>query len=339
MKVKVSVIGATGYTGAELVRILSRHPEVELVSITSQTFAGKKISEIYPFLSTDLVCEELDVDKIASSSSFVFTALPHKTSMEIVGELYLRGKRVVDLSADFRLKDPALYEKWYGVSHSKRKLLPEAVYGLPELYRERITEARLVANPGCYPTSIILALAPLLKGHLIGEESIIVDAKSGVTGAGRKLTLATHFPEINENLYPYKVEGHRHLPEMEQELSRLAGTQVKVTFVPHLAPLNRGILSTCYASLKGHTKVEKILRIYQDFYKDEPFVEILERGKVPRITDVATSNRCRIGLAVDERANRIIVLSAIDNLGKGASGQAVQNMNIMCGFKEDEGLK
>jgi len=326
---KVSVIGATGYTGAELVRILSRHPEVELVSITSQTFAGKKISEIYPFL----------IDKIASSSSFVFTALPHKTSMEIVGELYLRGKRVVDLSADFRLKDPALYEKWYGVSHSKRKLLHEAVYGLPELYREKIREARLVANPGCYPTSIILALAPLLKSHLIKEESIIVDAKSGVTGAGRKLTLATHFPEINENFYPYKVEGHRHLPEMEQELSRLAGTQVKVTFVPHLAPLNRGILSTCYASLKRYTKVEKILRIYRDFYKDEPFVEILEKGKVPRITDVATSNRCRIGLAVDERTDRIIVISAIDNLGKGASGQAVQNMNIMCGFKEDEGLK
>ncbi|RLE08273.1 N-acetyl-gamma-glutamyl-phosphate reductase [Candidatus Aerophobetes bacterium] len=336
---KVSVIGATGYTGAELVRILSRHPEVELVSITSQTFAGKKISEIYPFLSTDLVCEELDVDKIASSSSFVFTALPHKTSMEIVGELYLRGKRVVDLSADFRLKDPALYEKWYGVSHSKRKLLHEAVYGLPELYREKIREARLVANPGCYPTSIILALAPLLKSHLIKEESIIVDAKSGVTGAGRKLTLATHFPEINENFYPYKVEGHRHLPEMEQELSRLAGTQVKVTFVPHLAPLNRGILSTCYASLKRYTEVEKILRIYRDFYKDEPFVEILEKGKVPRISDVATSNRCRIGLAVDERTDRIIVISAIDNLGKGASGQAVQNMNIMCGFKEDEGLK
>lgn len=336
---KVSVIGATGYTGAELVRILSRHPEVELVSITSQTFAGKKISEIYPFLSTDLVCEELDIDKIASSSSFVFTALPHKTSMEIVGELYLRGKRVVDLSADFRLKDPALYEKWYGVSHSKRKLLHEAVYGLPELYREKIREARLVANPGCYPTSIILALAPLLKSHLIKEESIIVDAKSGVTGAGRKLTLATHFPEINENFYPYKVEGHRHLPEMEQELSRLAGTQVKVTFVPHLVPLNRGILSTCYASLKRYTEVEKILRIYRDFYKDEPFVEILEKGKVPRISDVATSNRCRIGLAVDERTDRIIVISAIDNLGKGASGQAVQNMNIMCGFKEDEGLK
>jgi len=336
---KVSVIGATGYTGAELVRILSRHPEVELVSITSQTFAGKKILEIYPFLSTDLVCEELDIDKIASSSSFVFTALPHKTSMEIVGELYLRGKRVVDLSADFRLKDPALYEKWYGVSHSKRKLLHEAVYGLPELYREKIREARLVANPGCYPTSIILALAPLLKSHLIKEESIIVDAKSGVTGAGRKLTLATHFPEINENFYPYKVEGHRHLPEMEQELSRLAGTQVKVTFVPHLVPLNRGILSTCYASLKRYTEVEKILRIYRDFYKDEPFVEILEKGKVPRISDVATSNRCRIGLAVDERTDRIIVISAIDNLGKGASGQAVQNMNIMCGFKEDEGLK
>jgi len=336
---KVSVIGATGYTGAELVRILSRHPEVELISITSQSFAGRRISEVYPFLGTDLICEGLNIDKIAASSSFVFAALPHKASMEVVAELCSRRKKVVDLSADFRLRDIALYEKWYGVLHTRRELVKEAVYGLPELYREKIRSARLVANPGCYPTSVILALSPLVQNHLIQEDSIIVDAKSGVTGAGRKLSLTTHFPEINENFYPYKVEGHRHLPEMEQELGKLAGTKVTLTFVPHLAPFNRGIISTCYAQMKRTLGLKEIIRIYRGFYEKEPFVEILDRGQFPQLRDVAGSNRCRIGLAMDERTNRVISISAIDNLGKGASGQAIQNMNIMCGFKEDEGLK
>jgi len=336
---KVSIIGATGYTGAELVRILSNHPEIEISTITSETFVGRKISEIYPFLSTNLVCEKLNMDKISSLSSFVFTALPHKTSMEIVGELHSRGKKVVDLSADFRLNDPSLYEKWYEVSHhTQGELLKEAVYGLPELYREKIKDARLVANPGCYPTSVILALAPLLKKGLIEEDSIIVDAKSGATGAGRKLSLSTHFPELNENFYPYQVEGHRHLPEMEQELGKIAEKEVKITFVPHLIPVNRGLVSTCYASLKSPLSSEDALKIYEGFYKEEPFVEILPRGRFPQVREVANSNRCRIGLTVDERAKRVIVISAVDNLGKGASGQAVQNMNIMCGFREDSGL-
>ena len=335
---KVSIIGATGYTGAELVKILLRHPEVEIEAITSQSFAGKKISEVYPWLSTDLVCQSLDVERIVSFSSFIFLALPHGTSMEVVGKLYLRRKRIVDLSADFRLANPLVYEKWYGVTHKKKDLLKQAIYGLPELYREKIKGARLVANPGCYPTSTILPLAPLLRFDLIKEDSIIVDSKSGVTGAGRKLSLKTHFPEVNENLSAYQVGCHRHIPEIEQELAKLAQKEVKITFVPHLVPLNRGILSTCYASLKDSPKPKDLVKAFEDFYREEPFVKILPQGCFPQVKDVVNSNRCQIGLMVDEKTGRVIIISAIDNLGKGASSQAVQNMNIMCGFEETMGL-
>ena len=335
---KVSIIGATGYTGAELVKILLRHPEVEIETVTSQSFAGKKISEVYPWLSTDLVCQSLDVERTASLSSFIFTALPHGASMEVVGKLYLRDKRIVDLSADFRLESPSLYEKWYGVAHKKKNLLKRAVYGLPELYREEIKGARLVANPGCYPTSAVLSLAPLLKFDLIKEDSIIVDSKSGVTGAGRKLSLKTHFPEVNENLSAYQVGCHRHIPEIEQELTKLAQKEVKITFIPHLVPLNRGILSTCYACLKKSLKLKDLVKVFEDFYGEEPFVEILPQGCFPQVKDVANSNRCQIGLAVDEKRHCVIIISTIDNLGKGASSQAVQNMNIMCGFEETMGL-
>jgi N-acetyl-gamma-glutamyl-phosphate reductase len=335
---KVSIIGATGYTGAELVKILLRHPRVEIETITSQSFAGKKISEVYPWLSTDLVCQSLDVERIVSFSSFIFLALPHGASMEVVRKLYLRRKRIVDLSADFRLESPLVYEKWYGVAHKKKDLLKQAIYGLPELYREKIKGARLVANPGCYPTSTILSLAPLLKFDLIKEDSIIVDSKSGVTGAGRKLTLKTHFPEVNENLSAYQVGCHRHIPEIEQELTKLAEKEVRITFVPHLVPLNRGILSTCYAGLKDPLKPKDLAKAFEDFYREEPFVEILPQGCFPQVKDVVNSNRCRIGLMVDEKKRQVIVISTIDNLGKGASSQAVQNMNIMCGFEETMGL-
>jgi len=335
---KVSIIGATGYTGAELVKILLRHPKVEIEAITSQSFAGKKISEVYPWLSTDLVCQSLDVERIASFSSFIFLALPHAASMEVVGKLYLKRKRIVDLSADFRLESPPVYERWYGVAHKKKDLLKQAVYGLPELYREKIKGARLVANPGCYPTSTILSLAPLLRFDLIKEDSIIVDSKSGVTGAGRKLSLKTHFPEVNENLSAYQVGCHRHIPEIEQELAKLAQKEVKITFVPHLVPLNRGILSTCYADLKDSPQPKDLVKVFEDFYREEPFVEILPQGCFPQVKDVVNSNRCQIGLMVDEKKRRVIVISTIDNLGKGASSQAVQNMNIMCGFEETMGL-
>ena len=335
---KVSIIGATGYTGAELVKILLKHPQVEIETITSQSFANKKISEIYPWLNTDLVCQELNIDKIALSSSFIFAALPHQTSMKIIGELYSKREKIIDLSADFRFTDPLIYEEWYGIPHQKRELLKKSVYGLPELYREKIREACLVANPGCYPTSSILALAPLVNNDIIKENSIIIDAKSGVTGAGRALSLATHFPEVNENVRAYQVKGHRHTPEIEEQLSKLAKRKIIITFVPHLIPINRGILSTCYAALKQKTDTNDLLKLYQDFYKEEPFVEILPRGKFPQTKEVLNSNRCRIGITVNERTGKAIIISAIDNLSKGAATQAVQNMNIMCGFEETMGL-
>jgi len=335
---KVSVIGATGYTGVELVKILLKHPQVEIETITSQSFANKKISEIYPSLVTDLVCQELNINKIALSSSFIFTALPHRISMEIVGKLHSRGKKIIDLSADFRFIDPLIYEEWYGTPHQKKELLKKAIYGLPELYREKISRARLVANPGCYPTSSILALAPLVNSGSTKENDIIIDAKSGVTGAGRRLSLATHFPEVNENIRAYQVVGHRHIPEIEEQLSKLTTREIIITFVPHLVPINRGILSTCYAALKQKTDTKDLLKLYQDFYKEEPFVEILPQGKFPQTKEVLNSNRCRIGITVNERSGRAIIISAIDNLAKGAATQAVQNMNIMCGFEETMGL-
>jgi len=335
---KVSVIGATGYTGAELVRILLGHPEVKLGSITSKSFAGKKISDVYPNLNSDLVCEEIHLDRVSSDSVLVFVALPHSVSMEVVGKLYSRGKKVIDLSADFRITNPSVYEKWYETTHSQKELLKEAVYGLPEIYRDEIRKASLVANPGCYPTSVILALAPLLENELIEEEGIIIDAKSGVSGAGRKLTLNTHYPEINENLHPYAVEGHRHTPEMEQELGKMAKKKINITFVPHLVPLNRGIISTCYATLKTSLKKADILGFYNDLYDDAPFVQVLSPGEFPHIKDVIYSNRCRIGIAVKGDTKRIIVVSSLDNLVKGASGQAVQNMNLMLGLDERTGL-
>jgi len=335
---KVSVIGATGYTGAELVKILLKHPQVEIETITSQSFANKKISEIYPSLVTDLVCQELNINKIALSSSFIFTALPHRISMEIVGKLHSRGKKIIDLSADFRFIDPLIYEEWYGTPHQKKELLKKAIYGLPELCREKISRARLVANPGCYPTSSILALAPLVNSSLIKEKSIIIDAKSGVSGAGRTLSLATHFPEVNENTRAYQVVAHRHIPEIEEQLSKLARREIIITFVPHLVPINRGILCTCYAALKQKTDTKDLLKLYQDFYKEEPFVEILPQGRFPQTKEVLNSNRCRIGITVNERSGRAIIICAIDNLAKGAATQAVQNMNIMSGFKETMGL-
>ena len=335
---KVSVIGATGYTGAELVKILLKHPQVEIETITSQSFANKKISEIYPSLITNLVCQELNINKIALSSSFIFTALPHRISMEIVGKLHSRGKKIIDLSADFRFTDPLIYEEWYGTPHQKRELLKKAIYGLPELYREKISRARLVANPGCYPTSSILALAPLVNSGSTKQNDIIIDAKSGVTGAGRTLSLATHFPEVNENTRAYQVVGHRHIPEIEEQLSKLAKRKIIITFVPHLVPINRGILCTCYAALKQKTDIKDLLKLYQDFYKEEPFVEILPQGRFPQTKEVLNSNRCRIGITVNQKSGRAIIISAIDNLAKGAATQAVQNMNIMCGFEETMGL-
>ena len=340
MTIKVSIIGATGYTGAELVRILSRHPEVELVSLTSRSYAGMSLREIYPHLHkySHLVCEEINIQKLMDTSDVIFIALPHGHAMPAALEAARRGKKVVDLGADFRFTDYRVYEKWYKVEHEAKKLLSDAVYGLPEVNREKIKGARLVANPGCYPTSAVLALAPLLKNKLIDTGSIVIDSKSGVSGAGRGLSLGTHFCEVNENFKAYSVAAHRHTPEIEQELSKIAGEEITVTFTPHLLPITRGILSTVYAKPLSAVGKDEVRKLYLDFYKDEFFVRVLADGVFPQTKWVSGTNHCDIGVTVDSRTGRIIIISAIDNLVKGASGQAVQNMNIICGLPEDTAL-
>jgi N-acetyl-gamma-glutamyl-phosphate reductase len=340
LTIKVSIIGATGYTGAELVRILHSHPEVELTALTTRSYVGMPFDRIYPHLHkyNQLVCEEMNFPKLFKDSDVIFVALPHGHAMPVALEAARLGKKIVDLGADFRLDDYRLYEQWYKVEHEARKLLGSAAYGLPEVNREKIKQSSLVANPGCYPTSAILALAPLLKHRLIDTGSIVIDSKSGVSGAGRGLALGTHFCEVNENFKAYNIAVHRHTPEIEQELSRIAGEQITVTFSPHLLPITRGILSTVYAKLITQAGKDKIREAYLDYYKDEFFVRVLPDGTLPQTKWVSGTNHCDIGLTLDSRTGRVIVTSAIDNLVKGASGQAVQNMNIICGLPEDTGL-
>jgi N-acetyl-gamma-glutamyl-phosphate reductase len=349
-KVKISVIGSTGYAGKELVKILMNHQKVELVHLISSSYAGKNIVEIFPeFLNKlDKKLTNFDLDVVSQDSHLVFTALPHTVSMGVVPELLKKGVKVVDLSADYRLKNPTVYKEWYKKEHNQisKSFLPEAVYGLPEIYLDKIKVASLVANPGCYPTSIILGLAPLLKHHLVESEGIIIDSKSGTTGAGKKLSLGFHFSECNENFKAYKVVRHNHIPEIEQELSFIyfgANNKeqtkgVKISFTPHLLPINRGILSTCYLSLKGSKKEEEVLEIYQKYYQEAPFVRIFEPPNLPEIKFSVGTNYCDIGFSIDERVGKIKIISVIDNLLKGAAGQAVQNMNIMSGFSETEGI-
>lgn len=339
--IKVSIIGATGYTGVELLRFLSRHPEAEIVGLTSQSYAGQAFTDIFPSARrfTGLLCEEQDAARLAEKSDVVFTALPHGVSMEVAAAVVDKGKKVIDLGADYRFDDVAVYEEWYKVEHKTPALAVEAVYGLPEIHRGEIEKARIVGNPGCYPTSIILGLAPLLQNKLIDTGSVIIDSKSGVSGGGRGLNLAFHFAECNENFKAYNIGVHRHTPEIEQELSKLAAEKLTVSFTPHLLPMTRGILSTIYASLHKNTSADELLALYHDFYKDEYFVRIMHKGQYPQTKWVAGSNFCDIGLAVDPRTNRVVVVSAIDNLVKGASGQAIQNMNILFGLPEKTGLE
>jgi N-acetyl-gamma-glutamyl-phosphate reductase len=331
-----AIIGATGYAGEELIDILLRHPEARIRNISAKIDKPKRVSDIFPRFKNriDLVCSEPDVKQISETCDLVFLALPHTVSMEIVPSLLKPGKKVIDLSADYRLKDTKIYEKFYHTKHKDKLNLSQAVYGLPEIYRAKIKDARLIANPGCYPTASLLALAPLVAFNLIEGNSIIIDAKSGVTGAGRKIAEGFLFSEINEDFKAYKVNIHQHAPEIDQELSKLAGKKLSVTFTPHLLPLNRGILSTIYVKkskkLKG--KSQNLIALYKKFYKKEPFVRIREEGDFPRIKDVVRTNFCDIGIKDD--ADSIIIICAIDNLLKGASGQAVQNMNIMYKFPE-----
>jgi N-acetyl-gamma-glutamyl-phosphate reductase len=337
--VKAGIINVTGYAGSELARILRQHPEVKITSVTGRSAAGQKLGEVFPHLSSLglTITPELE-----GSLNIVFSALPHKASAESVIPVLQQGVKVIDISADFRLKQANQYEEWYGVPHPDPSYLEEAVYGLTELHRPEIKSARLVANPGCYPTSAILALAPAIKQGLINPD-IVIDSKSGVSGAGRGLSLTTHFSEVNENTMAYSVSGHRHLPEITQELAGLTSESLSVTFLTHLIPMTRGILSSCYARLRpdspwnGPEAGQRIRELYQDFYADHPFIVVTP--KPPQTKQTLGNNQCLIYPIVDQRAGRLIVISCLDNLVKGAAGQAVQNMNLMCGFPEDMSLE
>ena len=336
---RIAVVGASGYTGAELLRLLARHPEAELTCVTSRQYAGRPVAEIFPSLQggLDLRFDDVNPAEVAGRADLVFTAVPHQTAMDMVPELLDAGCRVVDLSADFRLRDVSVYEAWYQ-AHTSSDLLGEAVYGLPELFRDQIPAARLVANPGCYPTSIALALTPLLETKKIDPATIIVDSKSGTSGAGRAAKLDTIFCEVNEGFKAYGLPRHRHTPEIEQTLSLVSGAAVTVSFTPHLLPVNRGILGTCHASLSGAYTRDELYALYLDRYAGETFVRILGQGLLPNISQVTGSNFCDIGLAVDDRTGRVIVIAVLDNLVKGAAGQALQNMNLMLGLPEQTGL-
>lgn len=338
---KIAIAGASGYTGLELIRLLDRHPQVVITAVTSEQSAGKPISDIFPSLRgrCDMVLEPLDPAAVAAGADLIFTALPHQEAMKVVPAFLAAGKKVVDLSADYRLHDPAVYGAWYE-RHKNPELLQAAVYGLPELRREAIRQACLVANPGCYPTSVILGLKPLLENGLIDPDTIIADSKSGTSGAGRSAKVDSLYCEVNESFKAYGVGGvHRHTPEIEQELSELAGRPVTITFTPHLLPMDRGILSTIYAAPARAMTTEQLVALYADSYRDEPFVRPLPKGQFPATAYVRGSNFCDIGVTLDSRTNRIVVVSAIDNLVKGASGQAIQNMNLVCGFPETLGLE
>ncbi|MDR1002576.1 MAG: N-acetyl-gamma-glutamyl-phosphate reductase [Oscillospiraceae bacterium] len=338
-KFRIGIIGATGYAGVELVRLLLLHPLAEISALGSVSFEGKKISEVYPNLLEicDLPC--LTNEEVIAQSDVVFAAVPHGMSQELAAQCIQNKCVFIDLGADFRLSDEEDYKQWYGGEFKFKGLHDAAVYGIPELFRGEILGKVLLANPGCYPTSIALALSPALMGGFIEPSGIIIDSKSGVTGAGRGLTQTSHYVDVNENFGAYKVAQHRHTPEIEETLSRMAGEKITVTFVPHLLPINRGILSTCYVKLKeGFTK-EHLRAAYAHVYKDEPFVRILPDGLCAAVRNVKYSNICDISIHVDERTNTAVFCSAIDNMIKGAAGQAVQNMNIMLSIPETTGLE
>lgn len=337
--VKVSIIGATGYAGAELLAILHRHPQVEIAHITSESHTGKKISELYPHLNGiyDMTLESLkDIEAIGADSDFVFIALPHGHAMDIGKRLAKLPVKIIDLGADYRFSDTAIYEEWYHVPHTHKNA--PRVYGLAEIYREDIRAAKIIGNAGCFTTASILALAPLVRHHLIEVDTIIVDAKSGVSGAGRSPKLGNHFPELYDNFKAYNVARHRHTPEIEQALEDLSGEKVVINFTPHLIPMSRGILATCYAKIKDSCVEGTITAAFQKMYGNEKFIRLLGRGAYPETKFVRGSNYCDIAWHIDERTRRVIVLAAIDNLVKGAAGQAVQNFNIAAGFDEDTAL-
>lgn len=338
-KIRIAIIGASGYTGAELVRLLAGHPGVEIAAFAAEKNAGKAMQELYPqFLHLSLPVIQTTESIDWSGIGLAFCCLPHGVTQPIVAAIPAHVK-VVDLSADFRLTDLEAYRTWYGHAHAAPELQAGAVYGLVEINRERIQSARLIANPGCYPTSSLLPLIPLLRAGLIGREGIIIDAKSGVTGAGRVAKEANLFCEVNDSIHAYGIANHRHAPEIEQELTIAAGAGVTVTFTPHLMPMNRGILSTIYVPLTGGAKAADLRAALDAQYAAEPFVQVLPEGQAPATRQVRGGNHCVIGVFDDRQKGRAIVVSAIDNLVKGASGQAVQNMNLLLGFAETDGLQ
>lgn len=339
--INCAVIGATDYTGLELAKILLRHSKVKISGLTTRQDKPIPLRSLLPSLPKDVSqsIEPFDFQRIKQSSDCVFLCLPHTEAMELGKKFVSSGRFVIDLSADFRLRDPKAYSVWYGVKHQAPDLLKQAVYGLPELNRDQISEAELISNPGCYPTASALAILPLIRRKLIEPSNIIIDAKSGVSGAGKKLTAATQFAELDENFYAYKVGGHQHTPEIEQVLSQAAGSKVTVTFTAHLLPVERGILATVYLNRKKGVSGDKIRRAFREDYENEPFVRLLPEGEYPSIKAVQKTNYCDIGIFASAKTDRVIVVSAIDNLVKGAAGQAVQNMNIRYAFSEEEGLK
>jgi len=339
--IKVGIIGATGYAGQELVRILLGHKEAEIVWLGSKSYTGQKYSQVYGnmFEIVDEECLDDNMDELAKKADVIFTATPQGLAASLVNDEILKNTKLIDLSADFRLKDVKVYEDWYKLEHKSPQYLDEAVYGLCEINREKVKDARIIANPGCYTTCSILSLYPLVKEHMIDPNTIIVDAKSGTSGAGRSAKLANLYCEVNESIKAYGVTTHRHTPEIEEQLGYANGEPIMINFTPHLVPMNRGILVTAYATLKDNYSYEDIKKVYDKYYKDEKFVRVLEKGICPETRWVEGSNYVDVNFVIDERTKRVVVMGALDNVVKGAAGQAVQNMNIAFGLPEDEGLK
>ncbi len=337
--IKVGIAGASGYTGLELVKLISNHPGASLEAITSTSYTGKSLADIFPSMRgfESLICEDLYANALSPRVDLMFLALPHQVSMAHAPGFIQQGTKVIDLSADFRFTHASNYQKAYQ-AHTATDLLAESVYGLSEIYGDQIKTARIIGNPGCYPTSILLALIPLIREKILSPEGIISDSKSGVSGAGRTLSLSTHYCEVNESLAPYKVGNHRHTPEIEEILSLQANQDICITFVPHLVPVTRGMLSTLYGQTLGSVTFEDIEQVFEKYYGRSPFVRLLAKGSFPAMSHVRGTNCCDIGCHLDKTSNRIILVSAIDNLLKGAAGQAVQNMNLMFGLPEETGL-
>ncbi|WP_053365256.1 N-acetyl-gamma-glutamyl-phosphate reductase [Bacillus sp. FJAT-27245] len=338
---KAAIIGGTGYSALELIRLINKHPHLELGPIISSSTAGTVFSEVFPHAAGTIDNEmvSFDAEKISKEAEIVFLAVPSGISKTLVPELAEYGVRCIDLSGDLRLTSPEAYEKWYGHSPADEQIISQAVYGLSEIYADNIKNSRIIANPGCYPTASILGLLPIIKSGLADLQSIIIDAKSGVSGAGRGVSLGTHFSEVNENFKAYKLGSHQHIPEIEQILSKEAGKPVLVTFTAHLAPMTRGILATIYVNLTESISLEEVRKLYREYYGGHPFVRIRPEGNLPATKEVAGSNYCDVGLYVDERTNRLTIVSAIDNLMKGAAGQAIQNANLMNGWDVRAGLE